>query len=119
MTTGFSLVGWNGGFLSDIALMANQSRLNATEVDPEDGERERKMKEVEAMLMEMRNRSSSSQRKMADREKKEAEKRNVDSHIHKTRCRNAPSSFFFFHPVSSLSAGWSQAASKRSPAGDR
>lgn len=68
---------------TDIALMANQSKLNATEVGPDDDERERKIKEVEAMLMEMRNRSSSFQRKMADREKKEAEKRNVDSYIEK------------------------------------
>lgn len=75
--------------MSDVALMANQSRLNSTEVDPEDGERERKIKEAEAMLMEMRNRSSSSQRNTADREKKEAEKRNVDSHIHKTCQRRA------------------------------
>lgn len=61
--------------------MANQSRLNGTEVDPDDGERERKLEAVEAMLKEMRNRSSSTQRKIADREKKEAEKRNVDSHM--------------------------------------
>lgn len=61
--------------------MANQSRLNGTEMDPDDSERERRLEEVEAMLMEMRNRSSSTQRKMADREKKEAEKRTVDSHI--------------------------------------
>lgn len=58
--------------------MANQSKLNATEVDPDDRDRERKMKEVEAMLMEMRNRSSLFQRKVADREKKEAVKRNLD-----------------------------------------
>lgn len=61
--------------------MANQSKLNVTEVDPDDGERERKIKEVEAMLMEMRNRSCSSQRKMADMEKKEAYKRNLDSYF--------------------------------------
>lgn len=61
--------------------MANQLRLNGTEVDPDDGEREQKLEEVEAMLKEMRNRNSSTQRKIADREKKEAEKRNVDSHI--------------------------------------
>lgn len=66
---------------TDIALLANQSKLNVTTVDPDDDGREKKMKEVEAMLMEMRNRSCSSQRKMADREKKEGEKRNVDSFI--------------------------------------
>lgn len=63
--------------------MTNQSKLNVTEVDQDDRERERKMKEVEAMLTEMRNRNCSSQRKMADREKKEADKRNLDSHFKK------------------------------------
>lgn len=63
--------------------MANQSKLNTTEIDPDDRERERKMKEVEAMLMEMRKRNSSSQRKMADREKKEADKRNLHLYFKK------------------------------------
>lgn len=58
--------------------MANHTKQNVTEVAPDDEERERKMKEVEAMLTEMRNRRTSSQRKMADREKKEADKCNLD-----------------------------------------
>ncbi|XP_029690196.1 laminin subunit alpha-5 isoform X2 [Takifugu rubripes] len=70
--------------INDVALMANQSRLNGTEVDPDDGERERTLEEVEAMLMEMRNRSCSTQRKMADREKKEAEKLLERVHKHLT-----------------------------------
>lgn len=56
--------------------MANQSRLNGTEGDPVDSERDGKMREVEAMLMEMKNRNFSAQNKMADTEKIEAEKCN-------------------------------------------
>lgn len=56
--------------------MANQSLLNDTEADQDVGERETKMREVENMLREMRHRSSAVQKKVADREKTEAEKRN-------------------------------------------
>lgn len=97
--------------------MANQSRLNGTEVDPDDGERERKLQEVEAMLMEMRNRSSSTQRKMADREKKEAEKRNVDSHI--VLISDLRMVLGWFMTFSSFSAGAGSEASKRSAAGEQ
>lgn len=56
--------------------MANQSVLNDTEADHDVRERETKIREVEKMLREMRHRSSTAQKKMADREKTEAEKRN-------------------------------------------
>lgn len=97
--------------------MANQSRLNGTEVDPDDGERERKLEEVESMLMEMRNRSSSTQRKIADREKKEAEKRNVDSHIVLISALRVVLGWFMIS--SSFSTGAGPQASKRSAAGER
>lgn len=71
----------------DIVLMANQSKLNITEIDPDDRERESKIKEAEAMLTEMRNRSSSSQKKMVDREKKEAVERNLDLYLKKTKTK--------------------------------
>lgn len=54
--------------------MANRSSLNDTEAEQDDGERERKMREVQAMLREMRYRSCVGQKKVADREKTEAEK---------------------------------------------
>lgn len=56
-------------------LMANRSSLNETEAVQDDGERERKMREVEAMLREMRYRSCVGQKKVANKEKTEAEKR--------------------------------------------
>lgn len=54
--------------------MANRSSLNDTEADQDVGERERKMREVQAMLREMRYRSCVGQKKLADKEKAEAEK---------------------------------------------
>lgn len=56
-------------------LMANRSSLNETEAVQDDDERERKMREVEAMLREMRYRSCVGQKKVANKEKTEAEKR--------------------------------------------
>lgn len=56
--------------------MSNQSLLNDTDANQDDSNREKKMREVEAMLSEMRKRSSTVQKKVADREKTEAEKRN-------------------------------------------
>lgn len=56
-------------------LMANRSSLNETEGVQDDDERERKMREVEAMLREMRYRSCVGQKKVANKEKTEAEKR--------------------------------------------
>lgn len=72
------IIDWLIDWLTDILLMANQSSLNVSEADQDVGERERKMREVEAMLREMRHRSSATQKKMADREKTEAEKCNDD-----------------------------------------
>lgn len=60
---------------TDIMLMANRSSLNETEGVQDDDERERKMREVEAMLREMRYRSCVGQKKVANKEKTEAEKR--------------------------------------------
>lgn len=60
---------------TDIMLMANRSSLNETEAVQDDDERERKMREVEAMLREMRYRSCVGQKKVANKEKTEAEKR--------------------------------------------
>ncbi|XP_045913044.1 laminin subunit alpha-5 isoform X2 [Micropterus dolomieu] len=60
--------------LNDILLLANRSSLNNTEAEQDDEERERKMREVQAMLREMRYRSCVGQKKLADREKTEAEK---------------------------------------------
>lgn len=65
-------------FLLGIVLMANQSKLNVMEIDPDDRERESKISEAEAMLAELRNRSSLFQTKMANREKKEAVECNLD-----------------------------------------
>uniref|UniRef100_A0A671Z1U8 Laminin subunit alpha-5 n=1 Tax=Sparus aurata TaxID=8175 RepID=A0A671Z1U8_SPAAU len=59
---------------TDIMLMANRSSLNETEAVQDDDERERKMREVEAMLREMRYRSCVGQKKVANKEKTEAEK---------------------------------------------
>lgn len=56
-------------------LMANRSSLNETDAVQDDDERERKMREVEAMLREMRYRSCVGQKKVANKEKTEAEKR--------------------------------------------
>ncbi|XP_036961278.1 laminin subunit alpha-5 isoform X1 [Acanthopagrus latus] len=60
--------------INDIMLMANRSSLNKTEAEQDDDERERKMREVEAMLREMRYRSCVGQKKVANKEKTEAEK---------------------------------------------
>ncbi|KAM3618812.1 uncharacterized protein V6R79_025116 [Siganus canaliculatus] len=60
--------------INEILLLANRSTLNDTEVEQDDEERERKMREVEAMLREMRFRSFPGQKKLAEKEKTEAEK---------------------------------------------
>ncbi|XP_061621466.1 laminin subunit alpha-5 isoform X2 [Phyllopteryx taeniolatus] len=59
--------------LNDVMRMANGS-LNAIEIDQGVGDQERKTREVEAMLGELRSRSCAGQKKIADREKTEAEK---------------------------------------------
>lgn len=53
--------------------MANQS-LNETDGEQDGEEQQRKIEEVQAMLREMRYRSCVGQKKMADKEKSEAEK---------------------------------------------
>jgi len=58
----------------DILKMTNQTSLNASEAEQDEGERERKMREVQAMLREMRNRCVAGQKKLSDKEKMEAEK---------------------------------------------
>ncbi|KAM7405319.1 hypothetical protein PAMP_012591 [Pampus punctatissimus] len=60
--------------LNNLMLMANRSSPNDTETSQDNGERERKMREVQAMLREMRYRSCVGQKKLADKEKTEAEK---------------------------------------------
>ncbi|XP_028307698.1 laminin subunit alpha-5 isoform X2 [Gouania willdenowi] len=60
--------------INDILLMANRSSLNGTKVDEDDEERERKMREVEAMMREMKFRSCTKQKKLAEKEKSEAQK---------------------------------------------
>ncbi|XP_035512224.1 laminin subunit alpha-5 [Morone saxatilis] len=60
--------------LNGIMLMANRSSLNSTDDEQDDGDRERKLREVQAMLREMRYRSCVGQKKLADKEKREAEK---------------------------------------------
>nr|XP_033943330.1 laminin subunit alpha-5 isoform X2 [Pseudochaenichthys georgianus] len=60
--------------INEILMMANRSLLNNTEAYQDDGERERQMREVQAMMREMRFRSCVGQKKMADREKTEAQK---------------------------------------------
>ncbi|XP_023128669.2 laminin subunit alpha-5 isoform X1 [Amphiprion ocellaris] len=60
--------------IDDIMLMANRSLLNKTEAEQDDEEKETKLREVQAMLREMRYRSCVGQKKMADKEKTEAEK---------------------------------------------
>lgn len=66
-------------------LMANRSSLNETEAEQDDGERERKMREVEAMLREMRYRSCVGQKKVANKEKTEAEKREFIHSVNRNR----------------------------------
>ncbi|XP_073325739.1 laminin subunit alpha-5 [Pagrus major] len=60
--------------INDIMLMANRSSLNDTDAVQDDDERERKIREVQAMLREMRYRSCVGQKKVANKEKTEAEK---------------------------------------------
>ncbi|XP_044207309.1 laminin subunit alpha-5 isoform X2 [Thunnus albacares] len=60
--------------INDIMHMANRSSLNDTDSNQDDGDRERMMREVQAMLREMRFRSCVGQKKLADKEKTEAEK---------------------------------------------
>ncbi|XP_039878777.1 laminin subunit alpha-5 isoform X1 [Simochromis diagramma] len=60
--------------INELLLRSNSSSLNETEAEEDGEERERKMREVQAMLREMRHRSCTGQKKMADKEKAEAEK---------------------------------------------
>ncbi|KAF7657013.1 hypothetical protein LDENG_00033110, partial [Lucifuga dentata] len=60
--------------MNNIMVAANRSLLNKTEVEQDEEEKERKMREMEAMLREMRFRSCVGQKKLADKEKAEAEK---------------------------------------------
>ncbi|XP_022051460.2 laminin subunit alpha-5 isoform X1 [Acanthochromis polyacanthus] len=60
--------------INDVKLMGNRSLVNETEADQDDEEKETKLREVQAMLREMRYRSCVGQKKMADKEKTEAEK---------------------------------------------
>ncbi|XP_058499238.1 laminin subunit alpha-5 isoform X1 [Solea solea] len=60
--------------INDILLKVNRSSLNNTEVEQDFDERERMMVEVQAMLREMSSRSLVGQKKLADKEKTEAEK---------------------------------------------
>lgn len=59
---------------TDILQMANRSSHNDTEAEPDHESREKKLREVQAMLREMRYRSCVGQKKVADKEKTEAEK---------------------------------------------
>lgn len=59
---------------AEVLLMANRSSLNDTEGEQDYEEREKKMTKVQAMLREMRSRSCVGQKKLADKEKTEAEK---------------------------------------------
>ncbi|XP_053704727.1 laminin subunit alpha-5 isoform X1 [Synchiropus splendidus] len=60
--------------INDILVMANRTSMNETEDDQDDDERARKMAEVQSMLREMRFRSCVGQKKVAEKEKNEAEK---------------------------------------------
>ncbi|CAN9515277.1 unnamed protein product [Ophioblennius macclurei] len=60
--------------ISNMLLLVNRSSANETEAEHDEAERDRKLREVDAMLREMRFRSCVGQKKMADREKAEAEK---------------------------------------------
>ncbi|XP_053174071.1 laminin subunit alpha-5 [Scomber japonicus] len=60
--------------INDMILTANRSSVNDTEVTQDVAQRERMMREVQAMLREMRYRSCVGQKKLADKEKTEAEK---------------------------------------------
>ncbi|XP_067382208.1 laminin subunit alpha-5 isoform X2 [Channa argus] len=60
--------------INDILLMANRSSQNDTGEKQDNDERERMMREVQAMLREMRYRSCAGQKKLAEKEKTEAEK---------------------------------------------
>ncbi|XP_030589628.1 laminin subunit alpha-5 isoform X2 [Archocentrus centrarchus] len=69
-----SLLGNVTADINNLLLRSNRSSLNETEAEEDGEERERKMREVQAMLREMRYRSCVGQKKMADKEKAEAEK---------------------------------------------
>ncbi|KAE8292646.1 Laminin subunit alpha-5 [Larimichthys crocea] len=60
--------------IENILQMANRSSHNNTEAEPDHESREKKLREVQAMLREMRYRSCVGQKKVADKEKTEAEK---------------------------------------------
>ncbi|XP_053279907.1 laminin subunit alpha-5 [Pleuronectes platessa] len=60
--------------INDVLLMSNRSWSNETEAEQDVEELERKMREVQAMLREMRSRSCVGQKKVADRERTQAEK---------------------------------------------
>lgn len=77
--------------------MANRSSLNNTEEEQEEDERERMMREAQVMLREMRFRSCAGQKKVADKEKTEAEKckfKHSEKHVHqKTDLRTSQQMF--------------------------
>ncbi|XP_034027667.1 laminin subunit alpha-5 [Thalassophryne amazonica] len=60
--------------INDILMMANRSSQNDTEAEQDDEDRDTKMWEVEAMMREMRFRSCAGQKKLADKEKMEAQR---------------------------------------------
>ncbi|TMS15950.1 Laminin subunit alpha-5 [Larimichthys crocea] len=60
--------------IENILQMANRSSHNDTEAEPDHESRQKKLREVQAMLREMRYRSCVGQKKVADKEKTEAEK---------------------------------------------
>ncbi|KAM6929230.1 laminin subunit alpha-5 [Lycodopsis pacificus] len=60
--------------LNGILTMANRTWLNHSEAEQDIGQREKKMREVQAMLWEMKYRSCVGQKKLADKEKVEAQK---------------------------------------------
>ncbi|KAM9785933.1 laminin subunit alpha-5 [Neosynchiropus ocellatus] len=60
--------------INDILVMANRTSTNETEDEQDDDEREKKMAEVQSMLRDMRFRSCVGQKKVAEKEKNEAER---------------------------------------------
>ncbi|XP_031700147.1 laminin subunit alpha-5 isoform X2 [Anarrhichthys ocellatus] len=60
--------------LNDMLTMANRTWLNDSDAEQDIGQREKKMREVQAMLREMKYRSCVGQKKLADKEKVEAQK---------------------------------------------
>nr|XP_020464725.1 laminin subunit alpha-5 [Monopterus albus] len=60
--------------INDIILMANRSSLNDTDGEQDTEDEEKMMREIQDMLREMRDRSCVGQKKLADKEKTEAQK---------------------------------------------